>query len=378
VIDQINAQGKRGAELIDALLNATDEAGRPLIANCPGCHEERSLYLSFEEYGSPIVAIVGGRRAGKTCYIGTLRKRLKQLDELKVTFSPARGARNIEDIYRRLEFRKELPIPDDLVEVDTLIPCSIGIGRESAPLRSSSKSVVTYNVAGEAFEPVQNARDDIQFVSQVEQYARYVGSEMTRGILMIVDPYTCFPIRESMEERLPEQVYTDIATNPGTRGYENWQDYAPEEILRIITTYININRSSRDSKIPINLALVLAKLDVFLSDGVEEEVNHAAKQYVETIEGIHEGLMDTILVQSNAVELHCSKAHKAALALFKALNIQDLYREASANFARVSCFAVSSLGQTPESEKLEKPLDPIGVEIPFLWLFQHAIDPQNR
>ncbi|MBI5386576.1 MAG: hypothetical protein HZA90_18045 [Verrucomicrobia bacterium] len=287
---QVFKPGMSGSQLVDALQNATCERdGWRLLPQCSNC--EKPLYFSMSMHRSPIVAIAGGKRAGKTCYLGALRKRLSTLERLAVAFHPARGARLVEDIYRNLRWGGRLPAPDSLVDVQMLVPCAIRIGIQGIQGKAANNGIVTYNVAGEAFSPPSgNTFDDTHYVSRIAEHARYVGGRMTSGILLIIDPYACLQIDRERLPKQPSVLHKTPLTSTGS--YDN--DHAPEEILRMISTYISMNhRTGESGRAPLEIALVLGKLDVFLRDGIDPGISKAAHHYIETDRQAHDGIMES-------------------------------------------------------------------------------------
>lgn len=370
VAQRVNATHLEGRALFDALLTAKDgdEALSPV---CPVCNHD--LKLSFDIWGTPIIPMVGGTGAGKSCYIGMLWDKLNQLRadnsiSLRIRATPVRGQNQIEALRHGIIQERRVPIPSILRggEVKTLVPVQIEL---RSPRTGFKTSAVLYDIAGEAFRPnITDEGGDAAWFQVFKESAIHIHTDQVAGIIFIIDPSACTSI-ESGHVARPE-------TRDGLLGRD------PATILPTLIEYLKMMKAVPGSqKIDISLSLVLTKFDKFLpapGRTLNPDIMAKSVAYREAYQRNEVRFLQSALGEpgSEDAESFLSELHMHALDLFKELGIDGLYEQCVDSFAETRCFAVSALGYDPlyeessdeSSRAIVNKVESMAVELPFLWL----------
>ncbi|MBI5386574.1 MAG: hypothetical protein HZA90_18035 [Verrucomicrobia bacterium] len=360
-VAQVGARSDEGSELMKKLLKAIHPKDKSrLVPFCYKC--SRSIRVSLDIWGTPVIAMVGGPSAGKTCYTGALWHQLicmteNRPEQIVMTPFPAEGMTYLNSIRDDLVFKRQIPIPTkfDLKE-KKLQPCGINIHSYT---HNTNKPIVIYDIAGDAFTVGESATgDDLAQVSRIAQScASYISEDNVCGIVFMVDPYACPEI--STKYKLPP------LTDNQSQGRVV---FSQGELLLRMASFLKLKQGlGLSDKIPRSIIISLTKLDIFLNQGLAAAIN-----YREAYEDVREKLLDEAL-SSNLEWQSFEELHLFALKLFRVLGIQNLYDQAKEQFTDVHCFAISSFGHVPMWNRiLIEEVKPQAVEVPFLWHYKRA------
>ncbi len=298
---------------------------------CPFCHNE--LPYSAGRAPSNIIAIIGASQVGKSVYMASLINTLENVTAHN--FEAACLPINSDTSRRfRSQYLDPLFVQNSLIE-------STQKERKQEPFifqfkfKDTSKaplSLVFFDVAGEGMVE--------------EEYLELYGNHIrnAEGILFLVDPLQLSTIRRKI------MLSQDEEQGDFTSQYQEARDV-------VVTLAEHFIGSQEDGKTNIPTAVVITKSDMLTRLAQEEGEyikpnsnvfeNYTHKGYFnlseyENINGEVERFLEKVdLAFKDAVEVH---------------------------FNNVSYFAVSSLGQNPVDGKLEKVIQPMRIDEPFLWL----------
>ena len=176
----------------------------------------------------------------------------------------------------------------------------------------------------------------------LDLYANHIRN--AEGILFLVDPLQLSTIRRK------------LILNQDDNGGDFTSQYQESRDV-VITLAEHFIGSQEDGKTSIPTAVVITKSDMLTS--LAEEEGEYIKPNSNVFENyIHKGYFNLNEYENINGEVQ-RFLEKVDLAFKDAVEV---------HFKNVSYFAVSSLGQNPVEGKLEKVIQPMRIDEPFLWL----------
>jgi len=312
---------------------------------CPECHLPLPTGSTKDMIGSKLIAVIGGRNAGKSNYFGVLRKELKDKVGDEVGFTviardtfdhKERKLVSSNNIYKE-RFGNELyknhraigqtnPFSQDpQIRIPLIYRLKFNKG---SFLDSKVIDLIFFDSAGE----------DIQDKETIDKFYNYIFC--ASGILYLIDPLD-FPGvigHPNMDENVLSKLNPD--------------DKEPGEIFEDIVDLFG----HFDDRNPIPIAFVLTKSDMLRDLDMLGHSSHIFANEPKHDHGFDEEDMKIVSKEvKNLVDRWQGK---------HLLNVADNY------FKEKEYFAVSALGQMPDNnQNLSKPITPHRLSDPILWLF---------
>ncbi len=298
---------------------------------CPYCHND--LPYSAGRAPSNIIAIIGASQVGKSVYMASLINTLENVTAHN--FEAACLPINSDTSRRfRSQYLDPLFLQNSLIE-------STQKERKQEPFifqfkfKDPSKaplSLVFFDVAGEGMVEEE----------YLDLYANHIRN--AEGILFLVDPLQLSTIRRK------------LILNQDDNGGDFTSQYQESRDV-VVTLAEHFIGSQEDGKTSIPTAVVITKSDMLTS--LAEEEGEYIKPNSNVFENyIHKGYFNLNEYENINGEVQ-RFLEKVDLAFKDAVEV---------HFKNVSYFAVSSLGQNPVEGKLEKVIQPMRIDEPFLWL----------
>lgn len=297
---------------------------------CPNRQCRRVLPYYVGRSPQRIIAVAGWRTSGKTVYMASLLYRLRERlaadpDPYAVAmFEDDEGAAAYARDRYRLIVQRQLPEGTQMEGErgkGDIAPTVVRMLRRG----ESPSNLVFYDPAGEFFESLEHLR-----------YLKYVSA--ASAIIYLVSAPT---------------GYDDLDADA--------LDKAADGLVHLAQRIREELQLPRKAMVPQALAVALTKCDraVFPQDGPEE-----------LVAGWGEGPdFWRSPARARPALLRASNRCQEVLRRFGNDNLVNI---AEANYAKVSFFAVSSLGHSPDEETgdLTAPPEPLGVENPLFWSMQ--------
>ena len=296
---------------------------------CPHCHFE--LSHDAGQIDDHVIAIIGGREAGKGHYVATLIHRLEH--EVSPAFNSTLRMlgddtrRRYEDDYRTpLIWQKSLLQPTQSAAV---------FSQTKTPMvfRLTSKHGAGKRAVNLSF--FDSAGEDMQSLDVMSAETRYICN--SAGILFLLDSLQIDAVRQQLSpDILPAR---DIRADP---------THIVERLRELFERQSGLSATTR-IKTPV--AFVLSKIDALMpivspGSALRRTGEHFGQFNLADAQSVHTEIrnyLDTWMGSgfSNRVEM---------------------------DFANFQFFGVSSLGQTPSTRGELETVSPLRVEDPFLWL----------
>jgi hypothetical protein len=282
------------------------------------------------------LAVLGSKESGKSHFIAVLINSLRQ--EIGADLDASLVALNDETIERYQRHFHD-PIFSDRVVLDatkSLSRHAAGKAPMIFCLKLRSKGVLGEKFAVATLVFFDTAGEDLDNIDLMEVEAKYIGR--SDGIIFLVDPLQIPGIRD----RVSGVPLPDMHTDPAT---------VATKIARVIRT---VRRLDMSEPIETPLAFTVSKLDVFRtalprSSRLFEAPAHDTCFSVRDFKNVDSE------VRSHLCEWFADSG--------------AMVREIDHNFKTAGFFAVSALGESPDSDgTLGVGVAPIRIGDPLLWL----------
>jgi hypothetical protein len=296
---------------------------------CPTCHYE--LMYDAGATDEKIIAVIGGRSAGKSTYIATLINRLE--NEVGRNFNAALSCKGDTTRERYIEkFRNPLYRDKRLIQMT-------GSAKVDVSTKAPMVFRVTFNEHNKrkAVNLVlfDSAGEDMQSLDTLSTEARYIC--YADAIIFLIDPLQIQAVRQQLSTAtLPPE---DPRTEPR---------YIVERLFELHEKQFNLKPTEKLTK-PV--AFTLAKVDELFPIIDAGSVLHHA--------GEHLGYLNLADVQSVHAEISSYMQNWLELSFS---NIIDVH------FKNYRFFGISSLGRAPVNNQLTT-IASLRVEDPLLWIF---------
>jgi Double-GTPase 2 len=311
------------------------ECGAATYPVCPSCHSR--LPQLFTQSSSTSMALIGTKDSGKSHYVTVV------LHELDHRVGPRlNGSLMLLDEYTRDRMRNELlprlykqrmvldPTQGAASDVTTRLPLAARLSLGAGKVTHDS-NLIFFDAAGE----------DLQSLSTLEREARYV--TQSDGVIVIIDPLQIPSIRDELNGsvELPE-VSQDANTM----------------LMRVAALMREARGVPPQKRIEVPLALVVSKLDAI------------RELLPDTHPALTASPLDGAFDRRDARNVNDTV--RADLAAWLGEGFDRFVQQ---TFSNVGHFAVSALGGTPSSGRLDHGVAPHRVEDPVLWMLDqwHAV-----
>ena len=296
---------------------------------CPNC--KCQIPFDQENQKNIFYAIAGVRGCGKTHYMTVLIDRMKELsNEFEWNMQ---GIGDTEEIYRNSYYN---PLFKNHTTLEGTDPLSIRKDYDvlSYRLRLKSGRTIYLHFIDTAGEDVR----DIRGTSAIGNYLSYA-----QGLIYIIDPTIC------------DGVASIVGSN---HGADADTDYIStfNSICQIIRSF---NRIGDRKKIPIPLAVVMAKVDVLLREPKNEAEMSALLG--------PESAINRPRVKGKFDEENSCEIDKEIRGYIGKYSSGQINMAADMEFRTSRFFGVSALGKDPAGKRIDE-IKPIRVEDPILWL----------
>jgi len=317
---------------------------------CPNCHN--ILPVGFGLRDTVLISIIGDARAGKSVYLTMLIEELENNRDFpsKLSFIGDESTRAlIYDNYQK-------PLLEDRILIDStkrrrIPPFSYNFWykyRDAAgELRENNIDIIFYDIAGE------DMRDD----SSIRKNGFNIRD--SSGLIFLLDPTNFRSLKDVFMLRDRDII-----------------DAIPVEnsIQRVFSAMFNYFIGMDTDKSPIPLALTLSKVDLFKFAELDFFTNRPESRMQAELDGEgFDGFIDLRINRGMNLEVKELLLH---------LNEGSVIHNAYGCFRHMSCFAVSSLGRKPITEKISDPEtnetvergyvdgepEPFRVKDPFYWI----------
>jgi hypothetical protein len=302
--------------------------GAPTRPVCPNCHSD--LPQRFAEAPSRSMALIGTKASGKSNYIAVV------LHELEHRVGPRfDGSLMLLDDATRTRVDREL-MPR-LYGQGLVLEASAS-ARTDARIREPLVARLSLGAAGSASHSnlvfFDSAGEDLESLDVLEREARYI--TQSDGLVLLVDPLQIPAVREELAgsvELPPEPVDT-------------------YKMLGRVTALLREARGiPGDRPIDVPLAIAVSKFDAVRPLLPE---SHAVFSFPS-----HDGRFDPQVARS------VSAAVRSDLVGWIGERLDTFVK---AEFAEVSFFGLSALGESPVESRLPNGVAPLRVEDPVLWM----------
>lgn len=302
-----------------------DSPARPV---CPNCHSD--LPQRFAEVPSRSLALIGTKASGKSNFIAVA------LHELEHRVGPRfEGSLMLLDDASRTRVDREL-MPR-LYGQGLVLEASAS-ARTDARIRDPLVARLTLGPAGSASQTnlvfFDSAGEDLESLDVLEREARYI--TQSDGLILLVDPLQIPAVRDELGNsvELPPE---------------------PVDAYKMLGRVAALLREARgipaNQPIDVPLALAVSKFDAvrpLLPEG------HPVFSL-----STHDGHFDPQIARS------VSAAVRADLAAWTGARLDSFVKT---EFATVSYFGLSALGDSPVDSRLPNGVAPHRVEDPILWM----------
>lgn len=302
--------------------------GAPARPVCPNCHSD--LPQRFAEAPSRSMALIGTKASGKSNFIAVA------LHELEHRVGPRfDGSLMLLDDASRTRVDKEL-MPR--LYGEGLVVEASASARTDSRIREPLVARLTLGPAGRASQSnlvfFDSAGEDLESLDVLEREARYI--TQSDGLILLVDPLQIPAVRDELagSVELPPQPF-DAYTMLG----------------RVAALLREARAIPSGKPIDVPLALAVSKFDAvrpLLPEG------HPVFSLPS-----HDGSFDPQVARS------VSAAVRSDLAGWLGERLDAFVRQ---EFAEVSYFGLSALGESPVGSRLPNGVAPHRVEDPILWM----------
>lgn len=305
------------------------ECGAPTRPVCPSCHSD--LPQRFAEAPSRSLALIGTKASGKSNFIAVV------LHELEHRVGPRfRGSLMLLDDSSRTRVDREL-MPR-LYGEGLALDASASV-RTDARIGEPLVARLTLGTAGDTSQTnlvfFDSAGEDLESLDVLEREARYISQ--SDGLILLIDPLQIPTVRDELagSVELPEE---------------------PVDAYKMLGRVAALLREARaipaSRPIDVPLAIAVSKFDAvrpLLPEG------HPVFSLP-----AHEGRFDPQVARSVGAAVRSD--------LVGWLGGEHLDTFVSQEFATVSYFGLSALGDSPVEERLPNGVAPHRVEDPILWM----------
>ena len=301
------------------------DCGAPTRPVCPTCHSD--LPQRFADAPSRSMALIGTKASGKSHFIAVV------LHELEHRIGPSFGGSLmlLDDATRS---RVDNDLKPRLYGAGVVLPATSSVLTSSAvrePLvsrltlgRDAHSNLVFFDAAGE----------DLESLEILEREGRYV--TQSDGLVLLVDPLQIPAVRDDLEG--------SIELPPVTA-----------DVYKMIGRLAGLLREARGipagKPIDVPLAIAISKIDALR--GLLSDTHPVFTQVA------HDGRFDA------AVARTISEALRAETVAWLGERVDTFIKH---EFASVSYFGVSALGENPIAGRLRNGVSPHRVEDPILWM----------
>lgn len=299
---------------------------------CPACHTPLPTNFGEGFNSSPVIALIGARRTGKTVYLTVISSHLRTVLRDRFTADVSLYGdearkwlnENVNAIFELGTLPELTPHP----ATGRSEPLVFEWRRRSGPVfrRYQSSHLSFLDTAGESLE-AQRAIEELKFLTNVDAF------------ILMLDPFTLPDAREGLA--LPESAPTAAFT--------------AFDVLSLVTNVLrNTEGAMRGGKITKPMAVAFAKIDEFR--GVLGD--------------------DHPIFRAEADDPWYDEAagraiHDSVRELIRKWGARDIDDRMAANYAHYRYFALSSLGRQPDYAGLRVArggVQPIRVADPLVWL----------
>lgn len=317
---------------------------------CPNCHNILPTGYGLRE--TILISIIGDARAGKSVYLTMLIKELENNRDFpsKLSFIGDESTRKL--IYANYQ----KPLLEDRILIDStkrrrIPPFSYNFWykyRDKTGDRlENTIDIIFYDIAGE------DMRDD----SSIRRNGFNIRD--SSGLIFLLDPTNFRSLRDVFMFHDRDIIDAIPAEN---------------SIQRVFSAMFNYFIGMNKEKSPIPLALTVSKVDLFKFAELDFFSNRPDSRMQTELDGeTFDGFIDLRI--NRGINLEVKE-------LLRYLNEDSVIHNAYGCFKHMSCFAVSSLGRKPITEKISDPetnetiergyVDgepaPFRVKDPFYWI----------
>jgi hypothetical protein len=304
------------------------QCGSPARPVCPNCHSD--LPQRFAEAPSRSMAMIGTKASGKSNFIAVV------LHELEHRVGPRfKGSLMLLDDSSRTRVDKEL-MPR--LYGQGLVLEASSSARTDARIREPLVARLTLGAAGNASQTnlvfFDSAGEDLESLDVLEREARYISQ--SDGLILLIDPLQIPAVRDDLAglvelPPMPVDAYKTLG--------------------RVAALLREARAIPAGQPIDVPLALAVSKFDAvrsLLPDG------HPVFSLP-----AHEGRFDPQVARS------VSAAVRSDLVGWLGERLDSFVRH---EFATVSYFGLSALGDSPVEARLPNGVAPHRVEDPILWM----------
>lgn len=311
-----------GQKLPTTFLNGRQK----LSAICPCCQTSHATAVESNSRDICCIPVIGGRAAGKTCYISSAIVGLQQRF--------AASGWNFRYLY---------DINDEYAD-------NIGrIQRGVCPPQTSDMRLKYYKFA------VRKKQKDIQNVISLcdvggEAYAQgsgaqnitdQIGFRYAEGLLMVIDPLSIPDYRK------------EISTTVSLSAYRGSTKSIDDVLSIVVNTMDNMLKLSYKKKIQTNLAVVFTKCDI---PGLDRLIgDEAVQNYRKTHPRVSE----------------MEARNRVCLEFLQRYNQHNFVNSLRSKFKKIQFFTCSALGHVENGQQFASQ----GVEEPVLWLLSKCQTP---
>jgi GTPase SAR1 family protein len=301
---------------------------------CTECHN--SLPSDFDDLENYTIGLIGAKEVGKSNYIGVLVDRLA--NEVSLQFGGSlnaldeRTTTRYRDEFRRfLDQRMVVPVTQPVTtNKSTRYPLSYSFSFRRRYHLPGSKfiSLSLFDTAGEHFDHDDEARIHVPYILN------------SNGLILLLDPLQLGSVRDDVPKSTPlPNVKTD-----------------PAEIVDMAIRILKEKKLKLFSKkISVPVAVVFSKIDAVLPLFEVDSPLHDASE--------HQGAYD---------DADGAAVHESVRAYLVKWGGPKIDRTLASRFSNYRYFGVSSFGDAPVNQRLQKGIAPFRVEDPFLWLLYEA------
>lgn len=319
---------------------------------CPECHMHLPHKMAIGELSSELIAIIGTRNSGKSNFFGVLLNALEQRYATEVGFrifdQETFSVREMKPVSSKKLYRerygKSLFESEDRRAIDQTM---------SAATRSDTRIPLIYrlefprSLAERIFHPFSPVKaldlvvfdaagEDMDDPTTLQNFYQYL--LRAAGIIFIIDPCQYPGIRDKLPETLRLRL-PKIETDPS------------EIVSRVINLFEQRAGLKAGEKIDVPVAFAFAKSDML------KGIVHKTSLLLREVR--HQGGFN----RSESERL--SEEVKECICEWEGPQLVDL---AQKSFRTHSFFAVSALGELPDTDRRIRSVSPLRVADPLLWL----------
>ncbi|MDR1165048.1 MAG: hypothetical protein LBO66_04090 [Deltaproteobacteria bacterium] len=303
---------------------------------CPYCHS--SLPYAIGDFNNYIFSLVGAKESGKSHYLSTLIKTLKEgvSENLNFNFSASNDEtvkRYNDDFFKPIFREKQTIAPTASVLAQKNQPLVYNLLLNGKTIFGGEKikkgaSLVFFDTAGEDL-------NDSNIMATLNKYIY-----LSDGIIFLIDPLQITDVRNKL---LAKHVDPSILPNQNTPTID---------VIEKITNLIQRGRLLRStSKISIPIAVAFTKFDA-LSPLIDNQFQITKKP---------KHLHGFDITDFNSI-------NSEMIGLLKNWNCHDILNHITVRYKYYGFFGLSALGNSPILNKIVNAIKPHRVEDPILWL----------